>query len=175
MSNFVSNDNALEVLDKYAKGIKKGIGVVAVRETSPAAAAHNVGDYIRYNGQTYKVKSAISIGDSLILDTNIEAHGLSEGTTIFTPDPVVEPGAEITWRNIKVNGTEKLSTDTDSGAVDFINGTYVNAAFNSTGNTIKFDVTPAQSIAQGGTDLVTSGLVYSYIDTMITQALSGSY
>lgn len=86
MSNFMSNANALAVLRAYAEDIKKGKGVIAVRETSPATAAHAVGDYIRFNGLTYKVKSAISIGDSLILNTNIEANGLPDGTTIFTPE-----------------------------------------------------------------------------------------
>ena len=91
MSNFMSNDDALQVFGTYAEDIKKGKGVIAVRETSPATAAHAVGDYIRYNGVTYKVKSAISIGDSLILNTNIEANGLPDGTTIFTPETVGDP------------------------------------------------------------------------------------
>ena len=91
MSNFMSNDDALQVLGTYAEDIKKGKGVIAVRETSPATAAHAVGDYIRFNGLTYKVKSAISIGDSLILNTNIEANGLPNGTTIFTPETVGDP------------------------------------------------------------------------------------
>ncbi len=91
MSNFMSNSDALEVFGAYAEDIKKGKGVIAVRETSPATAAHGVGEYIRYNGTTYKVKSAISIGDSLILNTNIEANGLPEGTTIFTPETITDP------------------------------------------------------------------------------------
>ncbi len=91
MSNFMSNSDALEVFGAYAEDIKKGKGVIAVRETSPATAAHSVGEYIRYNGTTYKVKSAISIGDSLILNTNIEANGLPEGMTIFTPETVGDP------------------------------------------------------------------------------------
>lgn len=91
MSNFMSNDDALQVFGTYADDIKKGKGVIAVRETSPATAAHAVGEYIRYNGVTYKVKSAISIGDSLILNTNIEANGLPDGTTIFTPETVGDP------------------------------------------------------------------------------------
>lgn len=91
MSNFMSNDDALGVFGAYAEEIKKGKGVIAVRETSPATAAHGVGEYVRYNGTTYKVKSAISIGDSLILNTNIEANGLPDGTTIFTPETVGDP------------------------------------------------------------------------------------
>lgn len=91
MSNFMSDSDALQVFGTYAEDIKKGKGVIAVRETSPATAAHGVGEYVRYNGTTYKVKSAISIGDSLILNTNIEANGLPEGTTIFTPETVGDP------------------------------------------------------------------------------------
>lgn len=91
MSNFMSDSDALQVFGTYAEDIKKGKGVIAVRETSPATAAHGVGEYVRYNGTTYKVKSAISIGDSLILNTNIEANGLPDGTTIFTPETVGDP------------------------------------------------------------------------------------
>lgn len=108
MANFVSNDDALEVLDKYAKGIKKGIGVVAVRETSPAAAAHAVGDYIRYSGTVYKVKSAISIGDSLILNTNIEANDLPDDTTIYTPGLDEENFSEEISSIVNVYGGKNL-------------------------------------------------------------------
>ena len=40
---------------------------------------------------------------------------------------------------------------------------------------IKNKPSTTSSVTSGSTDLVTSGGVYSYVDTMITQALSGSY
>ena len=49
---------------------------VADIEVSPAESAHSVGDHIIYNGIQYKVTSAIAIGDSLVINTNIEAETL---------------------------------------------------------------------------------------------------
>lgn len=49
------------------------IGNIATIESSPATQAHSVGEYIVYNSQLYKVISAISANDNLIVDTNIEA------------------------------------------------------------------------------------------------------
>ena len=48
-------------------------GSVAVIETSPAIATHAVGSYLVYNGQLYKVISAISAGATLTPNTNISA------------------------------------------------------------------------------------------------------
>lgn len=59
--------------------------IVAFDEVSPALAAHTVGSYIRYNETTYLVKTDISIGDSLVVDANIEVPTLPEGTVIYTP------------------------------------------------------------------------------------------
>lgn len=47
--------------------------------------------------------------------------------------------SDDTWRNIKVNGTEKLGTATNTGAVDFVNGTNTTVSFDSSGNKIKID------------------------------------
>ena len=38
-----------------------------------------------------------------------------------------------TWRNIKVNGTEKLGTGTGTGALDFVNGTNTTVSYTATG------------------------------------------
>ena len=46
--------------------------IIAPIEVSPATAAHSVGDQLIYNDVLYKVISAIAIGDSLTVGTNIE-------------------------------------------------------------------------------------------------------
>lgn len=46
-------------------------GSLATIETSPATAAHAIGDYIVYNGQLYRVNSAIAAGLTLTIGTNI--------------------------------------------------------------------------------------------------------
>ena len=45
---------------------------IAKKEVSPATAEHQVGDRIIFQGILYKVIDAIEIGDTLILDSNIE-------------------------------------------------------------------------------------------------------
>ena len=48
-------------------------------------------------------------------------------------------GGSNSWRSIKVNGTEELSSNTNSGPVDFINGNNTTVTFDSTGNTISIN------------------------------------
>lgn len=66
-------------------------GSVATIETSPAVAAHAVGDIILYGGKIYEVTAAISIGESLVIGTNIvatsigdEISALNAGLTVLT-------------------------------------------------------------------------------------------
>lgn len=49
------------------------IGSMATIETSPATASHTVGSYILWNYQLYEVTSAISVGETLVVGSNIEA------------------------------------------------------------------------------------------------------
>lgn len=53
-------------------------GSVATIETSPAVAAHAVGDIILYGGKIYEVTAAISIGESLVIGTNIVATSIGD-------------------------------------------------------------------------------------------------
>jgi hypothetical protein len=48
-------------------------GSVAVIETSPTTATHAVGDYIVWNGKLYEVTTAIAVGETLTVGTNISA------------------------------------------------------------------------------------------------------
>lgn len=53
--------------------VEDSIGSIAVIETSPATSAHAVGTYLVYNGKLYKVTSAISANEQLVVGTNIVA------------------------------------------------------------------------------------------------------
>lgn len=53
-------------------------GSVATIETSPTVAAHAVGDIILYGGKIYEVTAAISIGESLVIGTNIVATSIGD-------------------------------------------------------------------------------------------------
>jgi hypothetical protein len=60
---------------------------LATIESSPATAAHAVGEYIVYNGQLYKVTAAIASGQTLTPGTNIAAvsgGGLNDLRVITT-------------------------------------------------------------------------------------------
>lgn len=61
--------NAIDAAQNSA--INALAGSLAAIETSPATAAHAIGDYIVYNGQLYRVNSAIAAGQTLTIGTNI--------------------------------------------------------------------------------------------------------
>lgn len=58
--------------------VEDSIGSIAVIETSPATSAHAVGTYLVYNGQLYKVTSAIAVGETLTVGTNISATNVAD-------------------------------------------------------------------------------------------------
>jgi hypothetical protein len=45
-----------------------------------------------------------------------------------------------TWRSIKVDGSEKLGTGTGTGAVDFVDGTGIDAVWTASGSKISFNL-----------------------------------
>ena len=49
------------------------------------------------------------------------------------------PGNPNTWRNIYVNGSQKISTATNSGALKFVDSSYIKAVWDATNKTIQFD------------------------------------
>lgn len=97
----------------------------------PTASASNKGD-------TYKV-----ITDGTYAGQEAKAGDLfiSDGSSWILISGSGGGSSDDTWRNIKVNGTEKLGTATNTGAVDFINGTNTSVSFDSSGNKIKVNVT----------------------------------
>ena len=101
----------------------KARGVVAEREVSPATAVHAIGSYIRYNDITYKVKAAIAIGDALVVDTNIEANDLPEGTNIFTPSVGSEKwiAANLDYSNSESGLTATNVQDAIDETVELVN------------------------------------------------------
>ena len=69
-----SNDDPVvtKSVARTTLGVPADSGIATV-ETSPASAAHSVGEYITYNSTFYRVKAAISANDALVVGTNIEA------------------------------------------------------------------------------------------------------
>ena len=66
----------ISTLGQAVSGLSNGLdGVessIAPVETSPAQTAHAVGTYLMYAGELYKAKTAIAVGDTLTVGTNIE-------------------------------------------------------------------------------------------------------
>ena len=105
----------------------------------PAASSSNI-------GYTYKVVSAHASAPVCIVGDIITSNG-SDWVVIPSGD---DPGAVDTWRNILVNGTEKLGTAINTGALDFIDGTNTSVSFNSTGNKIAINATDTTYTATSG-------------------------
>lgn len=87
-------------------------------------------------GFTYKV---ITAGTYASQAANVGDAFTSNGSE-WVRFPAGDPDTD-TWRNIKVNGVEKLASGISSGAVDFVNGTNTTVAFDATGNTITVNAT----------------------------------
>ena len=80
-------------------------------------------------GFTYKVITAATYSGTAAKVGDVFVSNGSAWILIPAGDDV-----EDTWRNIKVNGTEKLGTAISSGSVDFVNGTNTTVAFDATGS-----------------------------------------
>ena len=118
------------------------INVVAPTESSPSAAAHAVGEQIFYNNTLYTVTTAIAIGDTLTVGTNIAA---SDSLT----EQIDGKQDALTFDNAP---TQNSSNPVTSG------GVYT--ALGGKQDTLTFDSTPTS----GSTNPVTSGGLYTALD-----------
>lgn len=77
---------------------------LATIESSPATAAHAVGEYIVLNGQLYKVTAAIAAGQTLTVGTNISAvsgGGLNDLKRIVNYNPaLIASGVTLLGRSL---------------------------------------------------------------------------
>jgi hypothetical protein len=97
-----------------------------------------------YAGQTAKV------GDTFICDEK------TSSSNVWAYIPSGDEQDSDTWRNIKVNGTEKIGSAISTGAVDFVNGTNTTVSY-ATGGKISINSTDTKNTA-GSTD--TSSKIY---------------
>lgn len=116
-----------DLLQTFGEGtivpLKGAVGTlaadIAVVETSPTTAAHAQGDLLIYGGVLYKAKTAIAVGATLTVNTNIEA------TTVATE--VKNSGSAITVDSELSTTSEnpvqnKVITSALSGKVDVVSG-----------------------------------------------------
>lgn len=108
---------------------KGTLGTGGTISTLPAASSANEGfTYKVITDGTYASKSA-KVGD-VFTSNGSEWVLIPAGDEYFTD----------TWRNIKVNGTEKLGSGINTGGVDFVDGDGVNVKFDANGNKVGFDL-----------------------------------
>lgn len=125
----------------------------------PTASTDNEGDtYKVITAGTYAGISA-KIGDVFV---SAKPEGASSYSWILIPAGDTDSDS---WRNIKVNGTEKLSTSISSGAVDFVNGDATTVSFNATGSKISIshnDTSSQASVSNSGRTYIQSVTLDTY-------------
>lgn len=138
---------------------------IAPIETSPATAAHTVGTQLYYNDTLYKVKAAIAVGDSLVVDTNIE---LADNIT-------TQLAAKANTSDLGTAAAKDSTSAIAQGSTDLIESGAVYSALGDKANTADLGTAAAKdstnAVTQSSTDLVESGAVYSELSS-VKQALS---
>jgi len=124
--------------------LKGTLGTGGTITSLPTAAADNEGfTYKVITAGTYAGQAA-KVGDFFV---SCKPVGASAYEWIWFPSG--DESFTDTWRNVKVNGTEKLGTGISSGAVDFVNGTNTTVAFDASGNKISVSVPAVSSTSAG--------------------------
>jgi len=133
-SNLITSGAVYTAIDNLPEPMifKGTLGTGGTISALPTASASNEGwVYKVITAGTYDSQAA-KVGDVFACAT------LDSGTTY---EWIIIPAGDTdsdTWRNIKVNGTEKLGSAISSGAVDFVDGTYISASFDGTGSKVAF-------------------------------------
>lgn len=139
--------------------LKGTLGTGGTITSLPTASASNEGyTYKVITAGTYASQSA-KVGDLFV------SYNPSGSTYSWLLIPSGDETTSDTWRNIKVNGTEKLGNAISTGGVDFVNGTGTEVSFDATGNKVSINSTYAsEQEAESGTavSLVTTGEKYDW-------------
>ena len=114
---------------------KGTLGTGGTVTTLPVDGSANIGDTYKVITDGTYASQAAKVGDVFICQNR------TSSTNTWTYVPSGDETVSDTWRNIKVNGTEKLGSAISTGAVDFVNGTNTTVSFNSSGNKISISST----------------------------------
>lgn len=119
------------VTPTYVKASAGGVGSLAMIEASPATANHAVGTYLVYNGILYSVTSAIAVGETLVVGTNISEAKVG--------DALSELKSGLTWKYHRgLNGIGSI----DISTLDF-NELYVQVNIGNSGNKAIYQIPKA--------------------------------
>lgn len=135
-------------------------GSIATIETSPATANHSVGTYLVYNGQLYKVTTAITAGQTLTVGSNISAVSVGDvigsGTLSTTAQSLIPAVNEL-------NGKASPTRGTDISIANANISTLERGHVFRYGNVVVVGLTFTVSTAiTGNTDVLFSGLPKAY-------------
>lgn len=95
----LSADNMNNLETRIGNAFDEMAGNLAPIEISPASTNHAVGTQIVYNGILYKVTSAISTDDNLVVGTNIEPYPVSSALSDIMTQGTNEYGSYIKFAN----------------------------------------------------------------------------
>lgn len=148
----------------------------ATYDVSPATKAHAVDDFIYFNSHVYKVTSAISIGDSIAVGTNITADlGLEGDTQIYIDGiPGGGGGGGSTGSPNFVGTTAEWNALSAAQKAEFdaSKGVTVNLSDDSEGNSAsRNDISTLQLTGNTNTsgNTIAAG-VYFYLNGSLTKA-----
>lgn len=94
--------------------------IKAVYDKTIATASHSVREYIYVNNLVYRVTTAIAIGDTITVGTNVElANDLRVGTKIYISNLPSSTGGGVQAVDVGYDNTESgLIADDVQGAID---------------------------------------------------------
>lgn len=163
-SNLVTSGAVYTAIDNLPEPMvfKGTLGTGGTITSLPTAAAAN-------EGFTYKV---ITAGTYASQTAKVGDVFVSNGSSwVLIPSGDTDSD---TWRSIKVNGTEKLTSAISSGAVDFVNGTNTTVNFNTTGSKISINsVNTTYSLSASGESVVLSGSDSSSKSVSLSTLING--
>ena len=160
-SNLVTSGAVWTAIDNLPEPMvfKGTLGTNGTITTLPTASADN-------EGFTYKVITAGTYASTAAKVGDVFVSAKPTGATSYSW--VLIPAGDTdsdSWRNIKINGTEKFSTALSSGAVDFVNGNATTVSFNATGNKISYshnDTSSQASVSNSGRTYIQSITLDTY-------------
>ena len=137
----LNSENVQDAIDELANAPAPITNIEAVYEETTALSAHSVDDYICMNNLLYRVTSAISIGDSIVVDTNVELvdDGV-EGTEIYISNIPSSSGGGVEADDVGYDNTDSGLTANDvQDAIDELDSDLKNVKDNFEGCTTEFN------------------------------------
>lgn len=136
---------------------------IAPIETSPATSPHTPGSQLFYNDTLYKAKTAIAIGDTLTVGTNIEA----------APNVTTQLAAKANSADLGTAAAKDSTSTIAQSSTDLIESGAVYSALEDKADVADLGTAAAKdstnAVTQSDTDLVESGAVYTAVSAVASR------